>query len=34
MDKTMSCCKVGGFYRLSFAKQQRKALKGKPDGNL
>ena len=30
----MSCRKVGEFCRLFFAKEQRKALKGKPDRNL
>ena len=34
MDKTMSCRKVGDFCRLSYAKEQRKALKGKNDRNL
>ena len=34
MDKKMSCCKVGAFRQLFFAKEQRKALKGKPDRNL
>ena len=34
MDKTMICHNIGGFYQLFFAKEQRKALKGKPDGNL
>ena len=30
----MSCRKVGDFCRLSYAKEQRKALKGKNDRNL
>ena len=30
----MSCCKVGAFCQLFFAKEQRKVLKGKPDKNL
>ena len=30
----MPCCKVGASCQLFFTKEQRKALKGKPDGNL
>ena len=34
MDNTMSCPKVGAFCQLFFAKEQRKALEGKPYRNL
>ena len=34
MDKTMSWRKVGAFCGLFFAKERRKALKGKPDSIL
>ena len=34
MDQITSCCKVDAFYRLFFAKERRKTMKGKPDGNL
>ena len=34
MDKTTSWRKVGAFCGLFFAKEQKKALKGKPDSIL
>ena len=34
MNKTTSCCKVGAFCQLFFAKEQNEALKEKPDKNF
>ena len=34
MDKATSCRNIGAFCWLFFAKEQREALKGQPEGNL